>query len=194
MNNLSIEILKRMRASEAEAVADDVGDKEILAVLDELIAIRELKGDQVPVAWTDAEELRGMGKDGCGYLFKVDPANPFTDPRRQIMLYDRPQKPVDDTNQKWFMPKRLDRALTIMGVSIPESREELSIHVTRWIQRLVDRVICLSDELAEAKPVVSKEKLCDWLEDNFDIDDSQRDAFADCFAQNCNCIVKPDRE
>ena len=40
------------------------------------------------------------------------------------------------------------------------------------------------------KPVISKEKLCDWLEDNFDIDDSQRDAFANCFAHHCNCIVK----
>lgn len=39
-------------------------------------------------------------------------------------------------------------------------------------------------------PVISKEKLCDWLEDNFDIDDSKRDAFADCFAHSCNCIVK----
>ena len=44
--------------------------------------------------------------------------------------------------------------------------------------------------LASQKPVISKEKLCDWLEDNFDIDDSQRDAFAQCFAHHCNCIVK----
>ncbi len=43
---------------------------------------------------------------------------------------------------------------------------------------------------APQKPVISKEKLCDWLEDNFDIDDSQRDAFAQCFAHHCNCIVK----
>ena len=43
---------------------------------------------------------------------------------------------------------------------------------------------------APQKPVISKEKLCDWLEDNFDIDDSQRDAFANCFAHHCNCIVK----
>ena len=42
---------------------------------------------------------------------------------------------------------------------------------------------------APQKPVISKEKLCDWLEDNFDIDDSQRDAFANCFAHHCNCIV-----
>ena len=43
---------------------------------------------------------------------------------------------------------------------------------------------------APQKPIISKEKFCDWLEDNFDIDDSQRDAFANCFAHHCNCIVK----
>ncbi len=47
---------------------------------------------------------------------------------------------------------------------------------------------------AQQKPVISKEKLCDWLEDNFDIDDSQRDAFAQCFARHCNCIVKKENE
>ncbi|WP_145587591.1 hypothetical protein [Yersinia aldovae] len=57
-------------------------------------ASEKLKGEQVPVAWTDAEELRGMENDGCGYLFKIDPANPFTDPRRKIMLFTAPQKPV----------------------------------------------------------------------------------------------------
>lgn len=44
------------------------------------------------------------------------------------------------------------------------------------------------------KPVISKEKLCDWLEDNFDIDDSQRDAFANYFAHHCKCIVKKEDE
>lgn len=45
---------------------------------------------------------------------------------------------------------------------------------------------------AQQKPVISKEKLCDWLEDNFDIDDSQRAAFAACFSHCCDCIVKSD--
>lgn len=49
-------------------------------------------------------------------------------------------------------------------------------------------------ETTPQKPIISKEKLCDWLEDNFDIDDSQRDAFANCFAHNCECIVKQDGE
>ena len=47
---------------------------------------------------------------------------------------------------------------------------------------------------APQKTCISKEKLCDWLEDNFDIDDSQRDAFANCFAHHCNCIVKKEGE
>ncbi|QMV50924.1 hypothetical protein [Ewingella americana] len=53
-----------------------------------------LRGTQEPVAWTDEQELRDMAKDGCAYLFKVDPANPYTDPRRQIMLFTRQPKPV----------------------------------------------------------------------------------------------------
>lgn len=61
------------------------------------VAIKELaalRGEQEPVAWTDAEELRDVEKHGCGYLFKIDPANPYTDPRRQIMVYRRQPKPV----------------------------------------------------------------------------------------------------
>lgn len=42
--------------------------------------------DSVPVAWTDKEELRALAEYGCAYIFKIDPANPYTDPRRQIML------------------------------------------------------------------------------------------------------------
>ncbi|MEE8728682.1 MAG: hypothetical protein SOI28_10110 [Rahnella inusitata] len=52
----------------------------------------------------------------------------------------------------------------------------------------------LNPVTTQRKPVISKEKLCDWLEDNFDIDDSQRDAFANCFAHHCNCIVKKEDE
>jgi hypothetical protein len=50
----------------------------------------------------------------------------------------------------------------------------------------------LNPVTTQQKPVVSKEKLCDWLEDNFDINDSQRAAFAACFAHCCDCIVQSD--
>ncbi|EPT3171639.1 hypothetical protein WFK89_15385 [Yersinia enterocolitica] len=56
---------------------------ELLSLREQLAELKALE----PVAWTDAVELRGMAKDGCGYLFKVNPANPYIDPRRQIMLF-----------------------------------------------------------------------------------------------------------
>ncbi|EKN5087082.1 hypothetical protein ACOZ7N_004549, partial [Yersinia enterocolitica] len=93
--------------------------------------LEELKGDHVPVAWTDAEELRGMAKDGCGYLFKVDPAKPFTDPRRQIMLFTAAQKPVvlperyscdcgvcADPNGEWVAVDEIIEAIKAAGGTV----------------------------------------------------------------------------
>ncbi|EPG1783147.1 hypothetical protein M8R49_09710 [Enterobacter hormaechei] len=40
-----------------------------------------------PVAWTDAQELRGGEEYGCGYIFKANPVSPNADPRRVIKLY-----------------------------------------------------------------------------------------------------------
>ena len=47
-----------------------------------------------PVAWTDAQELRDVEKDGCGYLFKANPITPHADPRRVIKLYTAPPAPA----------------------------------------------------------------------------------------------------
>lgn len=44
-----------------------------------------------PIGWTDAEELRSVEKDGCGYLFKANPISPNADPRRVIKLYRHAQ-------------------------------------------------------------------------------------------------------
>lgn len=46
-----------------------------------------------------------------------------------------------------FIPKDLDIALTVMGVSLPVSKEEFNLSIERWIQRLVDRVIRIGPEL-----------------------------------------------
>ncbi|MGG4624024.1 hypothetical protein ACLPHD_06580 [Serratia odorifera] len=45
-----------------------------------------------------------------------------------------------------FIPKNLDAALGVVGVAIPESREEFNFQTERYIQRLIDRVIRYSDE------------------------------------------------
>lgn len=65
-----------------------------------------------------------------------------------------PPTPVDNT----FIPKNLDRALGVVGVALPESKEEFNFQIDRWIQRLIDRVIRYADEFKEQPaPVVPDE-------------------------------------
>ncbi|WP_204317248.1 hypothetical protein [Serratia marcescens] len=42
-----------------------------------------------PVAWTDAEELRDLEKDGCGAMLSLEKCK-GGDPRRQILLFTHP--------------------------------------------------------------------------------------------------------
>lgn len=63
--------------------------------------------------------------------------------------------PVD----KEFIPKNLDKALGVVGVALPESKEEFNFQIERWIQRLIDRVIRYADEFKEQPvPVVPDER------------------------------------
>ncbi len=67
------------------------------------------------------------------------------------IVYAEPPAPV--VNE--FIPKNLDRALGVVGVALPESREEFNFQTERWIQRLIDRVIRYADEFKEQPaPVV----------------------------------------
>ncbi|HHX9848752.1 TPA: DUF551 domain-containing protein [Salmonella bongori] len=62
--------------------------------------------------------------------------------------------PVD----KEFIPKNLDKALGVVGVALPESKEEFNFQIERWIQRLIDQVIRYADEFKEQPaPVVPDE-------------------------------------
>lgn len=72
-----------------------------------------------------------------------------------IPLYRHAQPvPVD----KEFIPKNLDKALGVVGVALPESKEEFNFQTERWIQRLIDRVIRYADEFKEqTAPVVPEE-------------------------------------
>ncbi|EPR7599427.1 Eaa protein [Salmonella enterica subsp. enterica serovar Bareilly] len=62
---------------------------------------------------------------------------------------------------KEFIPKNLDKALGVVGVvgvALPESKEEFNFQIERWIQRLIDRVIRYADEFKEQPvPVVPEE-------------------------------------
>ncbi|MFU9136700.1 hypothetical protein [Erwinia tasmaniensis] len=46
-----------------------------------------------------------------------------------------------------FIPKDIEAALAVMGVALPESKEEFNFSINRWVQRLVDRVIRIVPEL-----------------------------------------------
>lgn len=71
-----------------------------------------------------------------------------------IEVYAAPPAPV--VNE--FIPKNLDRALDVVGVALPESKEEFNFQIERWIQRLIDRVIRYADEFKEQPmPVVPEE-------------------------------------
>lgn len=76
-------------------------------------------------------------------------------------LYRHAQPAVDSD----FIPKNLDKALGVLGMAIPESREEFNFQTERWIQRLIDRVIRYADEFQEQPaPVVQmipEESRCD---------------------------------
>ncbi|EGO1207085.1 DUF551 domain-containing protein [Salmonella enterica] len=70
-------------------------------------------------------------------------------------FYIVPPVPVDNE----FIPKNLDRALGVVGVALPESKEEFNFQTERWIQRLIDRVIRYADEFKEQPvPVVPEKK------------------------------------
>ncbi|MFK3708544.1 hypothetical protein ACI2JR_27125 [Klebsiella sp. NPDC088457] len=59
-----------------------------------------------------------------------------------------------------FIPKNLDRALGVLGMALPESKEEFNLQSERWIQRLIDRVIRYADEFKEQpSPVVPDDLL-----------------------------------
>ncbi|PQL04878.1 hypothetical protein [Pantoea ananatis] len=79
--------------SEAEAIIElfeSAGCLKQVAYRLAKVALASLKAMNNPVGWTDAQELRDVEKDGCGYLFTANPITPNADERRVIMLYTTP--------------------------------------------------------------------------------------------------------
>lgn len=88
MKNLSNERLAEYANDKRMCNIND----EIVSMASELLALREAA--EHPVAWTDAEELRDVEKNGWGNLFTANPITPHADPRRVIKLYTTPPAPV----------------------------------------------------------------------------------------------------
>lgn len=94
-----------------------------------------------------------------------------------------------------FLPENLDRALTIMGVALPESKEEFNFQAKRWTQRLIDRVIRFGSELQTE--VNSAEIPDGWklvpIEPTYEMK-LQVHPIAVGTCHNCGCEVNPDCE
>lgn len=118
--------------------------------------------DNEPVAWTwqhcehwHVTNCEGHARDLAWDGVKVEP------------LYRHAQQPVVESE---FIPKNLDKALGVVGVALPESKEEFNFQIERWIQRLIDRVIRCADEFkAQPVPAVPEsiipelEQVLDWI-------------------------------
>lgn len=76
-----------------------------------------------------------------------------------------------------FLPDNLDRALTILGVALPISKEEFNLDAERWMQRLINRVIRLESELTPPAPIVPDE-----MPDDCGFKDSYIDGWNACRA------------
>lgn len=107
--------------------------------------------DTEPVAYTDERNLGYIDRGReTAYLWGKQNSE-----ASDVALYRHAQPAVDSD----FIPKNLDKALGVVGVAIPESREEFNLRAERWIQRLIDRVIRYADEFQEQPaPVVPEEK------------------------------------
>ncbi|EJI9197541.1 DUF551 domain-containing protein, partial [Salmonella enterica subsp. enterica serovar Kentucky] len=117
------------------------------------IALASLEAEKGadPVVFTDERNLHriAMGRETSLILGKQNQEV------GDIPLYRHAQPVQVD---KEFIPKNLDKALGVVGVALPESKEEFNFQIERWIQRLIDRVIRYADEFKEQPaPVVPDE-------------------------------------
>lgn len=116
--------------------------------------IFELKLARIALASLEAEPVAYIFKHPAGELFwsLTDESNKG---QNDVMPVYAAQ-PVPVGNE--FIPKNLDKALGVVGVALPESKEEFNFQIERWIQRLIDRVIRYADEFKEQPvPVVPDE-------------------------------------
>lgn len=90
---VSLNRLHQIRETLSKAAAQSDGGNlgyamaDAVKVIDDAIAARNAK----PVAWTDAEELRDMVRDGYGAMLSLNRKDcEHADPSRQILLFTHP--------------------------------------------------------------------------------------------------------
>lgn len=95
-----------------------------------------------------------------------------------------------------FIPKNLDKALGVVGMALPESKEEFNFQIERWIQRLIDRVIRYADEFKEQPAPVVPQDVLEALQkvarirlDMNDFDGDRR-GIADCLGDAEEALIE----
>jgi hypothetical protein len=148
-----------MKTNQTERVSDEELDQMIwklerdgmtpkqLSLMRELREVRRAKGEPVAWTWKYLEQWHVTNDEGRARDLAWDGV-------KVVPLYTAMPAPVAPD---MFMPKNLDRALGVVGVALPESKEEFNFQIERWTQRLIDRVIRYADEFRESPaPVVSE--------------------------------------
>ncbi|WP_262758151.1 hypothetical protein [Citrobacter cronae] len=100
-------------------------------------------------------EWQTIRRDQVDFVLKAQPLNA----EFRIISTLQPASVVNE-----FIPKNLDRALGVVGVALPESKEEFNFQTERWIQRLIDRVIRYSDEFCEQPALASLDAVASYPE------------------------------
>nr|WP_258233055.1 DUF551 domain-containing protein [Klebsiella pneumoniae] len=134
-------------------VTSDKGRAAFVAIDGDVDVLPLYRHAQPAVAVTDDELNAALQL----HRLKVDGHSQLSDAFRAGFRYAR-RTTAQSAVESDFIPKNLDKALGVLGMAIPESREEFNFQTERWIQRLIDRVIRYADEFQEQpEPVVPEE-------------------------------------
>lgn len=83
---------------------------DMLKVIDEALTASNTQ----PVAWTDAEELRDLERDGCGAMLSLNRKDcEHADPRRQILLFTHPAPLRNAEREELQERRKFDQAKLI---------------------------------------------------------------------------------
>lgn len=156
--------------------------------LSELASMALAAMDSEPVAYTDERNLGYIDRGReTAYLWGKQNSE-----ASDVALYRHAQPAVDSE----FIPKNLDKALGVLGMAIPESREEFNFQTERWIQRLIDRVIRYADEFQEQPASVVPQDVLEALQKvariRLDLNDfdGDRRGIADCLGDAEEALIE----
>lgn len=154
--------LKQRRAADKNCFMYGIVDPDGKAHMDEFCVSNDIGLLEVEVS----ELNRNEGTDGYRVV-ALYTALPLTDSERAELQELRKAAMDSESVGNEFIPKNLDKALGVVGMALPESKEEFNFQIERWIQRLIDRVIRYADEFKEQPaPVTTSEEhrqLCDLV-------------------------------